>query len=189
LLGIEMPADWGIGSAVVDALLRSAGARLDGEVDEAFQQAVAELCAAPLFESEVDPEFAELFQLETIGGWLLLGEALGEMSEVQTGGIISLARELANSLDTFMDDSLTVVEGGDLRERYLAGIGERLHAYGVGYFASRNLEVEGRCHEAILTASVGGELFTSAAGRELLINCDDYSNEMLSALRPFTKDV
>ncbi|MFE2610011.1 hypothetical protein ACFXI6_10365 [Streptomyces mirabilis] len=189
LLGIEMPADWGIDSVVVDALLRSGGVRLDGEADEVFQQAVAELCAAPLFESEVDPEFAELFQLETIGGWILLGEALGEMSEVQTDGIISLARELANSLDTCMDDSLTVVEGEDLRERYLAGIDERLHAYGVGYFASRNLEVEGKCHEAILAASDDGELFTSAAGRELLVDCDDYSNEMLSALRSFTKDV
>ncbi|MFF8027265.1 hypothetical protein ACFZDJ_40435 [Streptomyces sp. NPDC007896] len=80
----------------------------------------------------MDPEFAELFQLETIGGRLLLGEALGEMSEVQTDRVISLARELANS--------------------------------------------------------AGGELFTSAAGRELLINCDDYSNEMLSALRPLVKD-
>ncbi|QIY96384.1 hypothetical protein HEP87_23155 [Streptomyces sp. S1D4-11] len=80
------------------------------------------------------------------------------------------------------------VEGEDLRERYLAGIGERLHAYGVGYFASRNLEVEGLCHKAILAGSDGGELFTSAAGRELLINCDDCSNEMLSALRPFVKD-
>ncbi|MEU2864127.1 hypothetical protein [Streptomyces mirabilis] len=88
-----------------------------------------------------------------------------------------------------MDDSLTVVEGEDLRERYLAGIDERLHAYGVGYFASRNLEVEGKCHEAILAASDDGELFTSAAGRELLVDCDDYSNEMLSALRSFTKDV
>ncbi|MEU1566853.1 hypothetical protein ABZ504_41850 [Streptomyces mirabilis] len=80
LLGIEMPADWGIDSAVVDALLRSGGARLDGEADEVFQQVVAELCAAPLFESEVDPESAELFQLETIGGWLLLGEAPMVMS-------------------------------------------------------------------------------------------------------------
>ncbi|MFF1739516.1 hypothetical protein [Streptomyces mirabilis] len=187
LFCIEMPADWGIDPAVVDALLRSGGARLDGEADEKFQQAVAELCAAPLFESEVEPEFAELFQLETIGGWLLLGEALGEMSEVQTDRIISLARELADSLDTIMDDSLTVVEGEDLRERYLDGIDERLHTYGVGYFASRNLEVEGRCHEAILAASAGGELFT-AAGHELLINCDDYSNEVLSALRSFVKD-
>lgn len=75
--------------------------------------------------------------------------------------------------------------GEDLRERYLAGIGERLRAYGVGYFASRNLEVEGKCHEAILAAS-DGKLFTSAAGRELLVDCDDYSNEMLSALRSFT---
>ncbi|MGW1759206.1 hypothetical protein [Streptomyces mirabilis] len=52
----------------------------------------------------------------------------------------------------------------------------------------RNLEVEGRCHEAILAASAGDELFTSAAGHELLFNCDDYSNEVVSALRSFVKD-
>ncbi|ELS54896.1 hypothetical protein STVIR_4077 [Streptomyces viridochromogenes Tue57] len=35
----------------------------------------------------VDPELGESFQLEAIGGWLLLEEALPEMSEVQTDRI------------------------------------------------------------------------------------------------------
>ncbi len=133
----------------------------------------------------MDPELAESFQLEAIGGRILLGEALGEMSEVQTDRIIILAREQADYLDQCIDGTLTVVAEEGLRERCLANAASRLRAYDLGYFATRNLEVEGRCHEAVLAASVGGDLPTSEAGRELLNSCDDYSREMVSALRAF----
>lgn len=185
LLDMEMPRDWGIDPAVVDSLLRYGAARLDGEPDDAFQRAIARLGRAPLFVSEVDPELAESFQLEAIGGWILLGEALGEMSEVQTDRIIILAREQADYLDQCIDSTLMVVAEEGLRERYLANAASRLRAYNLGYFATRNLEVEGRCHEAILADSAGGDLPTSEAGRELLNSCDNYSSEMVSALRAF----
>ncbi|WP_406317232.1 hypothetical protein [Streptomyces sp. NBC_00118] len=185
LLDIEMPRDWGVDPAAVDSLLRCGAAQLDGEPDDAFQQAITGLSRAPLFESEVDPELAESFQLEAIGGWILVGEALGEMSEVQTDRIVILAREQAVYLDQCIDSTLTVVADEGLRERYLANAASRLRAYSLGYFATRNLEVEGRCHEAILAASAGGGLLTSEAGRELLNSCDNYSSEMVSALRAF----
>lgn len=84
---------------------------MDGEINRELQQAITELCAAPLFESEIDPEFAESFQLETINGWLMLSDSLGVMSEVQTGRIISLARGLGDYLDKYVENSLAVVEG------------------------------------------------------------------------------
>ncbi|MGC9536763.1 hypothetical protein [Streptomyces sp. UG1] len=188
LVDIEMPGEWGVDPAAVDSLLRCGAARLDGEPDDALQQAIAELSRAPLFESEIDPELAESFQLETIGGWILLAEALGEMSEVQTDRIIILAREQADYLDRCIDDTLMVVEGEEFRERYLANTEDRLRAYGLGYFATRNLEVEGRCHEVILDASAGGDPLSSGVGRELLNSCDRYGREMVSALRAFPSE-
>lgn len=182
LLDIEMPGDWGVDPAAVESLLRCAAVRLDGEPDEALQQAIAELSRAPLFESEVNPELGESFQLEAIGGWLLLSEALGEMSDDQTDGIIILAREQAHHLDGCIDETLTAVQGEELRERYLATVDDRLRAYGLGYFGTRNLEVEDRCHEVILVSD-GRDVFPSAAWRDLLNLCDAYSSQMVSALR------
>jgi hypothetical protein len=89
-----MPEEWGVDPAAVENLLQQGGVRLDGEPDHAFQQALDLLNQAPLFESVIDPERAESFHLEAISGWLLLGEALGEMSEEQRDTIVVRAREL-----------------------------------------------------------------------------------------------
>ncbi|UXY20237.1 hypothetical protein N8I84_17080 [Streptomyces cynarae] len=188
LILLEMPQGWGVDPAAVDALLRSGETHLDGDVNEDLQQAIAELSAAPLFESEIEPEFAESFQLEAISGWLMLAEALGEMTEVQTETVIYLARELADYLDRYMESSLTVVEGEAIHERYLAGIDDRLRSYGLDYFGSRNLEVEGVCHKAILAAPEGEDVLSSAEGHELLNACDEYSRQILSALQAFPVD-
>ncbi|MFJ1606906.1 hypothetical protein ACIOHS_26580 [Streptomyces sp. NPDC088253] len=188
LLGIAMPEDWGVDPAAVDSLLRSGEARLDGEINGELQQAITELCDAPLFESEIEPEFGESFQLEAINGWLMLGEALGEMSEIQTSRVIYLARELADYLDKYMENSLVVVEGEESRERYLAGADERFRSYGLGYFGTRNLDIESTCREAILTVPENEDLLTSVAGRQLPGLCDEYSNQLLSALRAFPTD-
>jgi hypothetical protein len=185
LLGLPMPADWGVEPAALAALLRTGAARLDGRIDVEFAQAIAEFSAAPLFESEIEPEFAESFQLEALSGWLLLGDALGEMGEADTARIIGLARAMAVYLDDFMDGSLTEVGGGELRERYLADAGDRLRAYGLGYFGTRNLEVEGDCHEVILAAPADEDLLGSTAGLRLAAACDEYSGQLLSALRVF----
>lgn len=185
LLGIEMPTDWGIDPTVLTSLLHAGAAPLDGEANEDLERAVAELCSAPLFESGIEPEFAESFQLEAISGWLMLSEALGEMSEEQTDRVVRLARELAVYLDSYMAESLTEVGGGDLRESYLADIDDGLRSYGLGYFGTRNIEVEAACHEAVLAAPADGDLADSAVGRRLKAACDEYSGQLLSALRAF----
>ncbi|MFJ8200165.1 hypothetical protein [Streptomyces sp. NPDC096152] len=188
LVSIEMPADWGIDPAAVTTLLRKGAARLDGEADEGLAEAIVDISSAPLFESEVEPELTELFQLEAINGWLLLGNALGEMSEEQTHEVVGLAREMATYLDSCMDDSLTVVDGEECRERYLAGADERLRAYGLGYFGTRNLEIERACHEAILAAPGDSHLLESPAGSRLEAACDEYSSQLLPALRAYAAE-
>ncbi|MCX4743781.1 hypothetical protein [Streptomyces antibioticus] len=185
LVDMEIPEEWGVGRVVVNSLLNCGAARVDGEANDALQQVISELSRAPLFASEIDPNLAESFQLEAIGGWILLTEALGEMSEVQTDRIIILAREQAHYLDQCIEETVVAVEGEELRESYLENVEDRLRAYGLGYFATRNLEVEGRCHDVITGASTGENVLNSAAGRALLDSCDRYSREIVSALRVF----
>ena len=166
LLGIPMPPEWGVDPAAVLGVLDAGAARLDGEADDRLRQAVAALSRAPLFESEVDPEIAESFQLEAIGGWLQLEEALGELSETQTDEIIGLARRQADYLDGCIDGTLMVVAGEEERQSYLAAVEDpRLRAQGLGYFA-------------VLAGSP----------REPLQLCDEYSHEMLTALRAVPTD-
>ncbi|MFJ8110263.1 hypothetical protein [Streptomyces sp. NPDC096132] len=188
LSDIVMPQEWGIDPAAVEDLLRHGAAQLDGEPHQAFQQALDRLSQAPLFESQVEPEIAETFQLEAISGWMLVSEALGEMTGEQTDAIVVRVRELAHYLDECVDNTLMVVAGEEERERYLANVADPLRAYGLGYFATRNLEVEGRCHETILAAADGVDLPASAAGRELLALCDDYGRELVAALGAFPRD-
>ena len=185
LLRIAMPDEWGVDPVAVDSLIQAGGAQIDGEINRELQQAITELRAAPLFESEIEPDFVESFQLETINGWLMLSEALGVLSEVQTGRIISLARELGDYLDKCMENSLDVVEGEEDRERYLANADERLISHGLGYFGTRNLEVESICHEVVLAAPRNDVTASSEVGRKLLSVCDEYSNQLASALIAF----
>ncbi|MDQ0831468.1 hypothetical protein QF032_003312 [Streptomyces achromogenes] len=188
LTDITMPEEWGVDPTALAVLLRQGAAQLNGEPDDAFQQALDRFSEAPLFESEFDPQLAENFQLEAISGWMLASEALGEMSEDQTDAIVVRTRELADYLDVYLHDTLTVVPGEEERERYLGNVAEPLRAYNVGYFATRNLEVEGRCHEAILTAVDGTDLLASVTGRDLLALCDNYSRELVAVLSAFPRD-
>lgn len=178
---IPMPEEWGVEPAAVEALVRHGATRLDGEPDPAFQEAFERVSRAPLFESEIDPDLVETFQLEAISGWMLVSEALGEMSEEQTDTVVVRTRELADHLDQYLDDTLHEVAGEEGREQYLAQAAAPLRAYGLGYFATRNLEVEGRCHEAILAAA-DSDPMASGRGRELVALCDDYSRELVAAL-------
>ncbi|GAA0901450.1 hypothetical protein [Streptomyces thermoalcalitolerans] len=188
LLGMEMPAYWGIDPAALGSLIRRGGERLDGEADEGFLQAIGRLTSAPLFNSEVESEFAESFQLEAIGGWLMLGEALGEMSATQTETLIYLARELADYLDGFMENSSAEIAGEEKRNACLTGVDDQLRSYGLRYFGTMNLAIELECHKTILAASDSDDLLASEAGRRLLVMCDEYSGEMLSVLRSLPED-
>ena len=186
LLRIAMPEEWGVDPVAVDSLVQIGEAQMDGEINGELQQAITELCAAPLFQSEIDPQFAESFQLEVINGWLMLGEVLGVMSEVQTGRIVCLARELGEYLDKCVENSLAAVEGEGDHARYLASADECFLSYGLGYFGTRNLEVESICHEVILTAPRDAVTASSDTGRHLLGVCDEYSNQLTSALMAFS---
>ena len=188
LTDFAMPAEWGVEPAAVESLLRQGAARLDGESDDSFQQALGRLSQASLFELEVDPEPVETFQLEAISGWMMLGEALGEMSEDQTDAIIIRTRELAYYLDACLNETVAVTPGEENRERYLTNVAARLRGYGLGHFATRNLEVEGQCHEAILAPMDGADLLASATDRNLLTLCDVYSRETVSVLEALPRD-
>lgn len=161
--------------------------RLDGEPHDGLTQAVAHLSCAPLFESDVEPEFTESFQLEAINGWLMLEEALGEMSEERTERLVSLAREMAVYLDDYMDAVLTPVDGEEDRKRYLADVGQDLRVCRLGYFGTRNIEVERRCHEAIL-AGAAGDALEAPLGHSVQAACDAYSDELLASLRGLRGD-
>ncbi|MFJ8136844.1 hypothetical protein [Streptomyces sp. NPDC096013] len=175
-------------STAVESLIRAGQAQMDGESNGGLQQAIIELRSAPLFESGIEPEFAESFQLEAINGWLMLGEALGDLSEVQTGTVVCLAREMADYLDKYMESSLTLVEGEEDRRGYLRSAGEHFLSYGLGYFGTMNREIESTCHEAILVAPENDELISSETGRRLLNSCDEYGNQLASALTAFSTD-
>ncbi|MFJ2631620.1 hypothetical protein ACIO6U_06600 [Streptomyces sp. NPDC087422] len=185
LVGMAMPEEWGVDPAALAELLRAGADVADGGSGAEFARAVAALTAAPLFESEIEPEFAESFQLEALNGWLMLADALGEMSEADTERIIDVARATAVYLDDYMAGSLTEVAGEETRERWLADVDESLRVYGLGYFGTRNLAVEAECHDAVLAAPAGADLLTSAVRQRLEESCDAYSEQLAAVLRGF----
>ncbi|MFJ1587485.1 hypothetical protein ACIOC1_29730 [Streptomyces sp. NPDC088197] len=170
LVGMAMPEQWGVDPAALGELLRAGADVADGGSGAEFARAVAALTAAPLFESEIEPEFAESFQLEALNGWLMLADALGEMSEADTERIIDVARAMAVYLDDYRTGSLTEIDQ---------------RVYGPGHFGARNLAVEAECHDAVLAAPAGADLLTSPVGRRLEAACDEYSGQLTAVLRVF----
>lgn len=63
---------------------------------------------------------------------------------------------------------------------------DEIRVYGLGYFGSRNIELEFACHAAIVNQSSDGGFFFSAEGRELLARSDEFSAEFVVSLRQFT---
>ncbi|WP_406323828.1 hypothetical protein [Streptomyces sp. NBC_01637] len=76
VLAFEMDADWGVDPHVLESLFRLATEPPGEQSNHAYGQAFAELCTAPIFESEVDPDTVQLFQLEIFGGLWAFGELL-----------------------------------------------------------------------------------------------------------------
>ncbi|WP_141726644.1 hypothetical protein [Actinacidiphila rubida] len=187
MAGIAMPEEWGVDPAVLARLLGAGAGRLDGGADGELATAIADLRSTPLFASEVEPEVAESFQLDALSAWLTFADVLGAMGEEDTERIVRLARELAVYLDDVMEASLIVVPGDGARARYLAEVGDGPRAYGLGYFGTRNLEVEAACHEAIASAGPEAEALDPAAVRRCMAVCDGFSSELTSALRAFAE--
>ncbi|GGT54222.1 hypothetical protein GCM10010271_67610 [Streptomyces kurssanovii] len=76
ILAFGLDAEWGVDQSVLESLFRLAASPAGEESDCAYRRAIAELCTAPLFTSEVDPDTVQLFQLETISNLLTFGELL-----------------------------------------------------------------------------------------------------------------
>ncbi|MFJ8670157.1 hypothetical protein [Streptomyces sp. NPDC093600] len=183
LLGLPMPEEWGIRAEVVAAILQAGSARLDGAVDRDLHRAIEALLSADLFEdgNEVHPEGNEEFQLDVLSAWISLEESLGDMDEETIYDILMRVRQLANATDVVVDQSLSVLEGeGDHRD-YILGVGGSLSAYGLGYFGTRNIELEQKCNSAILSFE-GDGWGGSEVGREALGLCDEFGQEVLSVL-------
>lgn len=182
LVGIELPDSWGMEPEDLESMLREGSGRLDGRVNPNLSEAVVRLCE-PLSGIELDPDPVELFQLEAIGGWDLLRMSLGEMEEGRTIRIVTLAREMAHYVDGI---SGQVSTGGNSRsyERRLGEIEESVRDYGLGYFGSRNIEVELACHGVILTSPEVADYATdNAVNEQLCAVCEEFSDEFLVALR------
>lgn len=147
VLAFEVDAEWGVDPSVLESLFQLAAAPAGAESNRAYRQAVAELCAAPLFTSEVDPDTVQLVQLETISSLLAFGESLDESGSAGGGEaerVVETASSLADYLDGLVEASFYSHPSDDAHRRYLAGLADRRS--GERYFTSRNVAVESACH-------------------------------------------
>lgn len=183
LVEIPMPTEWGVRQDLVSSLFVTLTAEPTDALAEAVHTAVGELRAAPLFESEWDPELTEEIQLDTIDGLLTLGATLMDPDPPSTEQIVSKARSLSHYLDECIADSLMPEPDKDAQQLYLSRLGDEVRAYDLGYFGSRNLELEFACHAAIIHHDSHQDFFSSAAGQELLTRGNDYSAELVTSLR------
>lgn len=184
LLEVEMPADWGIPPVLVGSMFETLLAEPTEALDHDVRGQAAELLRTPRFGYHEDPEFVEQVQLEALSGLLMLGEGLRELHAERADYIVYRVRAMTTYVDEVIDDSLSLDPDEDTHRDYLSRLGNDVRAYGLGYFGSRNIELEFACHEAIVQSS-DADFFSSADGRELLRRGDDYSAEVATALRRF----
>ncbi|WP_037603452.1 hypothetical protein [Streptacidiphilus rugosus] len=182
LLAMELDPDWGIDPVVLEALFQAAASAPDRESDRAYREALTELCAAPLFSSEVDPETVELVQLETIASLLTFGEALtaGGIDEIEQ--VVERPRSLADHLDCVVANAFYAHPAEQARQHYVDSLDPSVGRYGLGYLGSRNLLAEFTCHEALPTLPTGQGLLATPAGRALLSLCEEVGAELVATL-------
>ncbi len=181
VLAFEMDADWGVDPRVLESLFRLTAERPGKQSNHAYGQAFAELCTAPIFESEVDPDSVQFFQLEIVGGLWAFGELLNTSGLDEAQRVVELSSGLASYLDALVESSFYSHPSEEAHHRYLSGLANRTS--GGGYFASRNSAVESACHGALRTFTDSDGLFDSSAGRELLALCEDFGEELVATLR------
>lgn len=181
VLAFEMDADWGVDPHVLESLFRLATEPPGEQSNHAYGQAFAELCTAPVFESEVDPDTVQLFQLEIFGGLWAFGELLDKPGLDEAERVVEVSSGLGSYLDSLVEDSFHSHPSEEAHHQYLANLADRTS--GEGYFASRNLVVESACHGALLTFPDSDGLLDSSAGRELLALCEDFGEELVTTLR------
>ncbi|MFD0034517.1 hypothetical protein ACFVJK_41145 [Streptomyces sp. NPDC127172] len=181
VLAFEMDADWGVDPHVLESLFRLATEPPGEQSNHAYGQAFAELCTAPIFESEVDPDTVQLFQLEIFGGLGSFGELLDKAGLDEAKRVVELSSGLAGYLDSLVEGSFYSHPSEEAHHQYLAHLADRTSDE--GYFASRNFAVESACHGALQTFPDSDGLLDSSAGRELLALCEDFGEKLVATLR------
>ncbi|WP_435221174.1 hypothetical protein [Streptomyces sp. Tue6028] len=180
LLAFELDEAWGIDPSVLESLFRLAAQAPSETADRAYLQAVAELSTAQLFASEVDPDTIELVQLETIDSLLTFGALLDSPRSVEAERVVETTSGLANYLDGLVEGSLHSHPWEQAHRQYLADLADTVD--GQGYLAARNSAVESACDDALRSLPHEG-LSDSDAGRELLLLCEDFGEEIVTTLR------
>ncbi|MGW6704927.1 hypothetical protein ACWGDE_08550 [Streptomyces sp. NPDC054956] len=182
VLAFELDEEWGVDPSILESLFRLAAAPPGERSSGAYRQGIAELSAAPLFASEVDPDTIQLVQLETIDSLLTFGELLDGSGPDEVERMLERSSHLAGYLDDLIAGSFHSHPSEDAHHAYLAGL-EAGASGGRGYLGAREFAVESACHEAIqrLPAHVG--LPDSSAGRELLALCHELGEELAATLR------
>ncbi|MFI8522464.1 hypothetical protein ACIGEZ_32410 [Streptomyces sp. NPDC085481] len=186
LTGLAMPQEWGVDSQVLKAVLRAGESALKNAYDGSLHAAVEEILRAPIFADEEDDLYAEgnqELQLEVLAAWINLCEVWEEMREGATKSLLMKVRQLTIGEDAGVQQSLSVISGEAERQAYLDGVDRTLAEYGLGYFGTRNIEIERRCNDVILGSSDDMELWASRDGREVQQLCDEFSSEILSVLQ------
>nr|WSX78478.1 hypothetical protein OH826_34300 [Streptomyces sp. NBC_00899] len=179
-LAFAWDAEWGVDTSVLESLFRLAAEPAGEQLDTAYGQALAELCAAPLFTSEADPDTVRLVQLEAVGGLLAFGQVLEQPDLDGVERIVGFSSGLATYLDALVDASFYSHPSEEAHREFLANLADRTS--GRGYFAARNLVVESACHSA-LRAIPDSEGLLAPATRQLLALCDDFGEELVATLR------
>ncbi|WP_406344598.1 hypothetical protein [Streptomyces sp. NBC_01578] len=180
VLAFELDAKWGIDQAALESLFQLAASPAGEQSDRAFRRAIAELCTAPLFTSEVDPDTVQLFQLETISSLLTFGELLDKPGGDVAERVVEGSAGLANYLDDVVEGSFYSHPSEEAHREYLANLADRA---GEGYFASRNFAVESAGHGSLRALPDAAGLLDSSTGRELLALCEDFGEELVTTMR------
>ncbi|MCX5441345.1 hypothetical protein OHB53_08660 [Streptomyces sp. NBC_00056] len=87
---------------------------------------------------------------------------------------------MANYLDGLVEDSLHSHPWEQSHRQYLADLADKVN--GQGYLAARNSAIESACHDTLRSLPHEG-LFDSDAGRELLVLCEDFGEEIVTTLQ------
>ncbi|GAA2827811.1 hypothetical protein GCM10010441_60250 [Kitasatospora paracochleata] len=180
ILAFELDAEWGIDRSVLESLFRLAASPAGEHSDRAYRRVVAELCTAPLFTSEVDPDTVQLFQLETISNLLTFGELLDKPGVDEVERVVEASAGLASYLDGLVEDSYYSHPSEEAHRQYLADLADRA---GEGYFASRHFAVETACHGALGVLPGSAGLLDSPTGRKLLALCEDFGEELVTTMQ------
>jgi hypothetical protein len=180
ILAFELDAEWGIDRSVLEPLFRLAASPSGEQSDGTYRRAIAELCTAPLFTSEVDPDTVELFQLETISNLLTFGELLDKPGVDEVERVVESSAGLATYLDGLVEGSFYSHPAQGAHRQYLADLADR---GGEGYFASRHFAVETACHGALGVLPDSAGLLDSSTGRELLALCEDFGEELVTTMQ------